>query len=146
MKCVSAPLPSYLLKGVPKRDFLYVYLSTSFGVRKLKNTSAVRVIFIFKLFKIKSKFRKTKKKKRKNSKNVFCFCDNCIRKCCNNLPLLRGEYLSSTVKGLNKCPRILHITKRDFFLLNSLQKVQQIWQRCCGSDFSSVSASLPCHF
>ena len=62
---VSARLPCYLWKAPLKRDFLDTYLTTCFGVRKFKNTSAVRVIFHLKLFKVECKFRKCKKKLRK---------------------------------------------------------------------------------
>ena len=46
---------------------------------------------------------------------------------CNELPLLRREYLSSAVSGLNNSPKILHITKREFFQLNCLHTDQYIW-------------------
>ena len=45
------------------RDFLDIYVTTFFGVRKIKNTSTMRVIFFLKMFKIDSKFPKVKKKK-----------------------------------------------------------------------------------
>ena len=41
---VSARLPCYSLKGRLKPDFLDIYLTTFFEVRKFKNTSAMRVI------------------------------------------------------------------------------------------------------
>ena len=41
---VSASLPCYLSKGPMKGDFLDFYLSTFFGVCKLKNPSGMRVI------------------------------------------------------------------------------------------------------
>ena len=56
-----------------KRDFLDIYLTTSFGVRKFKNTSAMRVILFLKIFKIKSKFSKCKKKKRKGKNEKIFF-------------------------------------------------------------------------
>ena len=59
---VSARLPCYLSKGPLKRDFLDIYLTTSFGIPNFKNTSAVRVIFFLENFKIESKFRKCKTK------------------------------------------------------------------------------------
>ena len=55
-------LPCYLLKGPLKGDFLDIYLTTSFGVPEFKNTSAMKVILILKMFKIESKSRKCKKK------------------------------------------------------------------------------------
>ena len=39
-----------------------LYLTTFVGDRKFKNTSAMRVIFLVEIFKIKFKFRKSKKK------------------------------------------------------------------------------------
>ena len=69
MKSVSVRLPCYLWKGPLKRNFLDIYLTTFFGVRKFRNTSAITVIFFLKMFKIKSKFRKCKK----NGKIFFLF-------------------------------------------------------------------------
>ena len=58
--------------------------------------------------------------------------------------LLRRKYLSSAVNALKNCPKILHITKRHVFRLNSLHSDQKIWQRCWGADFNSVWDRLPC--
>ena len=44
--CFS-PFTMYLLKGLLKRNLLDIYLSTFFGERKFKNTSAMRVILFF---------------------------------------------------------------------------------------------------
>ena len=63
---VSARLPCYLSKGPLKRDILDIYVTMSFGVRKLKNTSAMRVIFFLKMLKTESESRKCKKKFRKS--------------------------------------------------------------------------------
>ena len=62
MNSVSAGLPFYLSKGLPKRDTFDIYLTTCFGVRKFKNTSAMGDIVFLKMFKIESKFTKCKKK------------------------------------------------------------------------------------
>ena len=120
---LSARLPYHFSNSPLKRDFLGFYLTTFFGVRKFKNTSAMRVIFFLKMFKIEFKFRNSKKKK-KNSEKFFRFLDNCIWKCCNKLPLLRREYLSSAVNALRKSSQILHITKKHFFKLNCLHSDQ----------------------
>ena len=40
--------------------------------------------------------------------------------CCINLPLLRGEYLSSAVNVLTNSLKIFHVSKRDSFQLNYL--------------------------
>ena len=114
---VSAPLPCYLSKGPLKRDFLNIYKITFFGVGKFKNTSALRVIFFWEMFKIESKFRKFKKK----LENIFHFWDNCIWKCCYKFSLLRRKHLFLAVNGLTNSPEIPHITQRDFFNLNCLK-------------------------
>ena len=57
---VSPPLPCYFSKNPLKEEFLDIYLTTFFGVDKFKNTSAMRVIFFLKIFKIESKFTKCK--------------------------------------------------------------------------------------
>ena len=62
------------------------------------------------------------KKKKKKSENIFRFCDNCISKFSYKLSLLRRGYLLSVVNRLRKSPKILRITKRDFFKLNCLEK------------------------
>ena len=54
--------PIYHVKGPLKRDFLDIYLTTLIRVRQFKNTSAMRLIFFLKMFKIESKFRKFQKK------------------------------------------------------------------------------------
>ena len=65
---LSTGLPCYLLKCPLKRAFLYIYLTTFFGVRQFKNTSPMRVIFFLKMFKIESTFQNYKKKKKKQKK------------------------------------------------------------------------------
>ena len=95
-----------------------------FGVRKLKKTSAMRIIFFFlKMFKFEFQFTKCKK----NSENNLCFWDNWIWKCCNKLPFLRREYLLLAVNGLTNSPTIFHITERTFCSLNCLHRDQSIW-------------------
>ena len=54
----------------------------------------------------------------------FCFLDIYIRRCWNKLSLLKREYLSTAVNVLRNSPKILHITKRDFFQLNCLHSDQ----------------------
>ena len=61
-KCFGL-LTYYLSQALQKGDFLDIYLTTFFGVSKFENTSAMRVIFFLKIFKMESKFRKCKKKK-----------------------------------------------------------------------------------
>ena len=118
---VSACLPCYFSKGPLKGDFLHIDLTTFFGVRKFKHTSSIRVIFFLEILKIKSRFRKCKKK---IAKMFFCLWDNCIWICCNELSLLRREYLSSAVNVLTNSPENLHITKRDFLEQNFLETDQ----------------------
>ena len=84
----SARLSCRLSKEPLKQDFLNIYLTTSFRVLKFEKTSAMRVIFFSKYWKIESNFQKCKKNKKKRE-NLFRFWDNCIWKCCNKLPLLR---------------------------------------------------------
>ena len=74
-------LPSCFSKGPLKPEFLDSYLTTFFGVRNFVNTSAMRVIFFLKMFKIESSFQKLRKKFRK----------------CLKLSLLTREYLSLAV-------------------------------------------------
>ena len=58
---------------------------------------------------------------KKKSGNILGCWDNCIRKCCDKLSLLRTEYLLSAVNGLTNSPKILYITQRDFINPNSPQ-------------------------
>ena len=92
--------------------FLDIDLTTSFRVSEFKNIKARRIIFSLKIFKIESKFRKCKKKFRK----YFLFLWSLHQK----MPLLIREYLSLPVNGLTNSHKILHITQRDFFNLNSI--------------------------
>ena len=55
-------LRCYLSNGRLKGESLDLNITKAFGVRKLKNTAAMRVIFFLKIFKTESKFRKWKKK------------------------------------------------------------------------------------
>ena len=66
-----ARLPCYLLKGPLKQDFLDIYIETSFGIRQLKNTSAMRVILFLKMFKIEINLENAEKNKK--SENFFRF-------------------------------------------------------------------------
>ena len=59
---VSVRFPCYLSKGPLKRDILDIYLTTFFGGCKIKNTSAMRVILLLEIFKIKFNFENAKKK------------------------------------------------------------------------------------
>ena len=129
-----------MLKSPLKRNFLDIYLTTSFRVRKFKNTSAVRVILFRKYSKLNLNFENAKE----NSENIFRFWDNCIWKCCCELSLIRREYLSSAVNGLKKCPKIFDIIQRDSFNLTCLCRDRLIWWRCCRSDFNNFSARLSC--
>ena len=45
LNSVWAPPPGCLSKSLQKQDFLDIYLTTVFGVRSFKNTSALKVIF-----------------------------------------------------------------------------------------------------
>ena len=113
---VSARLPCYLSKSPLKRDFLEIYLTTSFGILKFKNTSAMRVIFFWKCSKLNLNLENPKK----NSGKVFLFRDNRLSIGWNKFSLLRTEYLSSPVNGLTNSPKILLITLKSFFCLNCL--------------------------
>ena len=55
-------LPCHLSKGILKQDCLDIYLNTSFGVSNFANTSAIRVIFYFRMFKSQSRFQNGGKK------------------------------------------------------------------------------------
>ena len=59
-------LPCYLSNSPLKWDFLDIDLITFFGVGQFKSTSAMRVIFLLKMFKNDSKFQKCKKEFGKN--------------------------------------------------------------------------------
>ena len=110
------PFTLLLVEESLKWNFLNIYLTVIFGIRKFQNTSAMRVIFFLKMFKIEFKFWKCKE----NSKIIFCFWDNCIWKCCNKLHLLTRKYMSLAVNGLANSSKILHIAQRNFINLNSL--------------------------
>ena len=122
---VLAHLPCSFWQGPLKRHFLDIYLTTLFGVPKLKITSAMTGILSLKMFKIEFILPKCKKKKKKNNtEKVFSFWDNCIWRCCDKLCLIRTEYLSSAVNMLTNSPKTFHITKRDFFQMNCLHNDQ----------------------
>ena len=103
--------------GLLKRDFFDICLTTYFAVSNFGNTSAMGVIFYFKMFKIQSTFKKCRKKL--IEKKFFCFLDNCIWICWIKLSLLRREYLSSAVIKLTNSLKNLHITRRGETFSNS---------------------------
>ena len=115
------PFPICLSKGLLKCNFLDIYLTTFFGIRNLRNTSVMRVILFFKVFKILSTFQNCKKRLRKR---FFFFLDNCIWIGCLTLSLLRRENLPPTVNMFTNSPKILYIPKRDFLQLNCLHSHQ----------------------
>ena len=114
MNSVSARLSRHFSKRPLKWDFLDIYLTTFFRELRLKNTSAVKVIFYFKMFNIEFKFRKLKKKKNKK-KTFFCFWDNFIWKCSYKFSLWRREYLLSAVNGLTNSRKILQYHSERHF-------------------------------
>ena len=62
--------------------------------------------------------------KKKNLENIFPFWDNCIRKYCSKISLLRREYLLSAVDGLKNSNKILLITLKNFFNRDCLHRDQ----------------------
>ena len=59
---------------------------------------------------------------KKHPEVVFHFLDNSICKCCNKLPSLKTEYLSSASNELTNSVNISHMAQRDFFKLNCLNR------------------------
>ena len=108
-----ARLSCCISKGLQKRNFLDVYLTTVFGIRNFRNTSAMRVIVLWKCSTFYLDSRNTKKKVEKKS---FFFRDDCIWICCIKLSLLKREDFWATVNVLKNSPKILPITKTDFFV------------------------------
>ena len=58
---VWARLPCCFLKGPLKPDFLDIDLTMFFGTRNFGYTSAMRVIYFLKIFKIRTRFENPKK-------------------------------------------------------------------------------------
>ena len=91
-----------------------------FRVRNFGNTSAMRVIFFSRIFKIWSRFQNCRKKWR------MPFVS---RKITSKLSLLRKIHLSLAVNMLTNILKTLHITKTDFFnsiaftVINKYKKV-----------------------
>ena len=71
---------------------------------------------------------------------VLCFWHNCIWIYIVKLSLLRTGYFLSATNILTSNPKIWHVNKRDFFLLNWLGSDQ----RCCDADSNNAWARLPC--
>ena len=61
VQCFGLFTMFFLSKVALKTDFLDIYLTMFFGIRKFKNTSAMSVILFLKMLKIESKFIKCKK-------------------------------------------------------------------------------------
>ena len=99
----------------------------------------MRFIFFLKY----SKFDVDLKNAQKKSENFFS-CDKCVSIVCIKLSLLRRQYLSSSVNGLIKSLKTLHVIKSYFFQLNYLRSDQWIWYRFWRWDWIGDSARLPC--
>ena len=113
---VCARFPYCISKALWKRDFLDIYLTIDFGFRNFQNISPMRAIFLWKC----SKFYQDLKNGEQNLEKVFLFRDDCIWIGRVNLSLPRREYFWPAVNVLKSSPKILPITKRDFFELNCL--------------------------
>ena len=137
------PFTMSIVIGFLKSEILNIYLTTFFRFRNFENTSAMRVIFFLKVFKILSIFQKRQKK---IEEKLIVFFYNPIWSGCVNLFLLRRENLWQTVNVFTNSPKILHVTKRDFFQFNCLLIDQYIWKRFSGSDLNSVCVRLLCCF
>ena len=74
----------------------------------------------------------------KASQKVLGFWDNSIWIVCCKISLLRQEYLSSSVNVLKSNPKILDLSKREFFELNLSQNEDKIGSKRCREKFSSV--------
>ena len=90
------------------------------------------------------RFNLSLKNAAKNSEKVFSFWDNCIWTGTDNFSLLRTGYSSSAVSVLTSSPKIWHVNKRNFLILNCLERDQKIWWNCCDADFNSIMARWPC--
>ena len=91
-----------LLEG-PSATGLFRHLSNHvFGVFNCENRKAVRLNFLFKIFKIWSSFKKAVK----NSEICFCLWDNYIWIDFVKLFLLREGYISSAANILTSSPKI----------------------------------------
>ena len=101
-KSISTRLPCHFSKDPLKGEFLDIYLTTYSGVRKFKNTLAMKVIFFWKFSKLNLNLVNVKI----NLHNIFGFLDNWIWKCCNKWPLIGREHLLSAVHWLENGPKI----------------------------------------
>ena len=111
-----------------------------FGVRKFRNTKAMRVTFFSKCLKLKLDFKNSGR----NREKVSGFWDNCIWIAIVQLSLLRTGYFSSAANVLKSSLKILYVNKRDFCQLNWLCSNQWIWWRCCAANFNSAWERLAC--
>ena len=111
-----------LVEGSSETRFFRHLSDYAFGVRNFANTKSMRVIFLFKIFKIESRFQKWSK----NGEKVFCFWENWVWIRIVKLSLLRTGYFSSAANVLTSSPNIRHVNKRDFFQLNWLGSDESI--------------------
>ena len=137
-----ARLPCCLTKGLLKRDFLDVYLTTflEFVFSKIQNLWGSP--FLKNGLKLNIHFKNAGN----NSENVFSFWDNCIWIGIVKLSLFRTGYFSSAANVLTSSPTIWHVNKRDLFQLNSLGRDQWTWWRFCNAEFKSAWTRLPSCF
>ena len=78
--------------------------------------------FFWKCSKLNVNFENAKR----NSEKVFRLWNNCIGRCWHKFLSLNKRILVIGSQWVNKIPKILHISKRDFFQLSFLQSDQYI--------------------
>ena len=111
-----APFTMFLVKGSSETG-LFRHLSNRFSLSVFaKNHKLSRSYYFLKCSKLELHVKNAVKISQKR----FFFWDNSIWIGCVKFSLLRTEYLSSVVNVLTANPKMLHITKRDFFQLNFL--------------------------
>ena len=92
------------------------------------NTSALRLIFFFKMFKIWWRSHKCTK----NWEKIFSFVDNSI-----SIGCFKHSLLTNSLK-------ILDTAQNESFKLKFFQKDPKKWENYCGADLSTILDPLTC--
>ena len=103
-------LPCCLSKGLPKRDFLDIYVTT-FSKSVISEIQNLRASSFFSKY---LKLHLDLKNAAKTSGKFFFYLDNCIWIGIVKLSLFRTGYFSPAANVLRSSTKILHVIKRDF--------------------------------
>ena len=132
---VSEHLTCWLSISVLSQGFLGIYITTLFAGHNFGNKLAMRVIFVFKTFKIWCTFQKFGK----TWQIFFGFGDNRIWiGCVKDWLLTRENTCHRECISCETVSRFQILLRKNFLNWSSFRLIKKIWQNYCREDCSGV--------